>query len=304
MREDRLVENPWSKWEDKADPHVPTGTLQIYNDIGRLLKKEDAPNVLRASMATMCPKRRQYTANGEEGTPLTPRKLINFMLGHLTEKTLQFFIKKGCVGDGKLYKEVRFGDVIGSFKYQDEDIELYDQPEWGFDIKAAEKLLHISAHPDGVGLRNADNKWELIEIKSAANWGFKQFKEEGAGDYLKQAHACMMCDEAKELGVDSVRFWYMRKETGHVWDIVHDYDNALGLEVVSNYIDSVSSVAIASPHGLVSEMTGRGSAKRPTGKKIAKFPCTYCPYLEKCHGKFKLEWKGDQWGNQKPMYVF
>ena len=293
--------NKWAKFEDKADFTIPSGTNQVYNYIGEELMSRDSTDVMRCSAATMCLKRRQLQRMGTKGTPLTPRKLVNFMLGDLTEKVLNHFIKKSCVGEGKMYSEVVFGDPKWSFPLQGEDVWIYDQPTWHNKIN---EDISITGHPDGVGKRNSDGKWELIEIKSAANWGFNSYKKDGPGDYLKQAHALMMCDEAMALGIGNVRFWYLRKETGHIWDSSHDYDMALANLVLEEYIKTSGNTPIPAPHHIVPEIKGRGKVKIPTGRKTAKFPCTYCPYLEECHGKFELDWGKDQFGNGKPIYLF
>lgn len=295
-----LVQNPWAKWEDKADFEVPTATLQVYDYIAKELMNREGGTVLRASAATLCAKRRQLQRLGTEGTPLTPRKIVNFILGDLTEMVVKYYIGQACVGDGKLYRQVNFGDEINSIDIQGKEVKMYSQLEWTTKFKD----LEVKGHPDGIGLRNLDNKWELIEVKSSANWGFSGFQKEGPGDYLKQSCTLMLSNEARELGIDTVRFWYLRKETGHLWDRLESFSKEIADRVEDEYLAAESDVPISAPHRLVNEMAGYGAKKKPTGRMIATFPCTYCPYLEKCHGSFRVDWKGDQWGNSKPIQVF
>lgn len=293
-----LVPNPFAAFEDKADPTVPTATLQIYQFIDDYLKRESDTYVTRASAATQCPKRRQLQRQGAPAEKLTPRKVVNFLLGDLAEKSMLYFLLQGCVGPGKLYSEVDFGEEFGSFNFNEKVIRLYKQKEMILNVPDGPR---VTCHPDGLGKRNSDGKWELIEVKSAANWGFNSFKgEEGAGDYLRQAHATMQSEEAKALGIDSVRFFYVRKETGHIWDRLHQFDIRIAQQVLQEYRQVESDEEIPAPHGLIDE-TFR---KKPTGRKVAGFPCTYCPYLEKCQGKHTVEWKNDQFGHGKPVYVF
>src|SRR5438874_2705653 len=96
----------------------PSATLQIYNFIAEYLNRVENNHINRASSASLCYKRRWFQKNNYESTPLTPRKRVNFLLGDLSEKTIQFFIKEGCTGPGKLYSEVDFGKEIGEFTIQ------------------------------------------------------------------------------------------------------------------------------------------------------------------------------------------
>ena len=288
---DDLIKNPLS--EDSIDATIPTATYSIYSFIHDYLRRDpkDSTHINRASSATLCPKRRWYQKQGFEGTPLFPRKMINFLLGDLSEKTMQFFIQKGCVGPGKLYSKIDFGIPIGEFPIQGKTIMIYQQE----DLTAQIGDLTVTAHVDGWGKRNSDNKWELIECKSAADYGFDKFKDEGPGDYLKQAHVNMKTTKAIELGVNSVRFFYLRKNTGHLWDRLFNFDQTLFDEVIEEYRIANSEQMPKAPYTLQPEMF-RG---KPTGRTVAKFPCTYCNYIKECHGEYKLEFKG-----LTPVYVF
>lgn len=286
-----LLDNPWSKFEDKADPTVPTATLQIYKFIETYLGRKSDTHVNRASSATMCYKRRWYQRNNYESTPLTPRKLVNFLLGDLSEKTMQFFIKQGCVGPGLLYSEVDFGKEIGSFTIQGKKISVYEQE----DLLAKIGGLDVTAHVDGWGKRNSDGKWELIECKSAADYGFDSFKDGGPGDYLKQAMVNLQTDKAIKLGADSVRFFYLKKNTGHLWDRHFPFDSVLAGEVAEEYKIANGPNLPKTPHMLKNE-TFRS---KPTGRIIAAFPCSYCGYLKECQGEYEIDFKG-----QSPKYVF
>ena len=296
---EQLKENPWAKFEDKADVSVPAATLEIYKFISEYYAENKSNNVARCSAATMCVKRNQFQRQGTEGTPLTPRKQVNFLLGALTERAVLFYITHACVGEGKLYSEVDFGTKVGEIEYNGKPLEFYEQPETSFEIDG----LKITGHADGWGRRH-DGVWELIEIKSSANWGFDEFKRQGAGDYLKQSHAMMMTDLAKSRNVTQVRFFYLRKETGHLWDRVHDFDQAIADSVIAEFKAAQSDAFIKAPHALKPEMTGRAPNKKPTGRRCAGFPCTYCPFLRQCHGEYKVEWSDGQFGVSSPKYIF
>lgn len=288
---EQLEENIFAKWEDKAEPTVPTATLQIYKFIETYLARPNDTHVNRASSATMCYKRRWFTRKGYPATPLTPRKRVNFLLGDLSEKTMQFFIKHACVGPGLLYSEVDFGREIGHFTIQNKKISVYEQD----DLIAQIGDIQVTAHVDGWGRRNSDGCWELIECKSAADYGFDSFKEEGPGDYLKQAMVNLQTDRANLLQAKSVRFFYLKKNTGHLWDRHYPFDPELAKEVAEEFKIANGEALPKTPHPLKTE-TFRS---KPTGRVIAQFPCTYCPYLEECQGPHEVDFKG-----QSPKYVF
>jgi len=299
-----MIKNRFAQYEDKIDWEIPSATNMIYEFIEENLnkKRENATDVNRASAATMCPKRRWYQRRGDEGTPLTPRKIVNFALGDLSEKTLLHFIREGCVGPGKLYSEVDFGMETGSFTIQN-GFTVRDYTQGDLHTKAGD--IEIVGHPDGIGKRNSDGKWELIEIKSSANYGFSKFKDEGAGDYLNQAHVLMMSEELQLLGVKDVRFYYLRKETGHVWDILHHFDEKIWAATVEGYRISNQETLPTTPFELEreSKWAGKGKPRKFTGLIKAGFPCSYCPYLDKCHPGLTKEFKKGFDGTISPAFT-
>lgn len=298
-----MRKNPWFEFEDKIEPELPVETIQIYEKIEQDLgRNEGDTNVKRASAATMCPKRRWYQRRGTKGTPLAPRKIVNFMLGDLSEKVIIHLIREGLVGRGKLYSEVDFGDERGSFEVQNGfTVKDYAQR----DLITKVGSIDVVGHADGFGKRNSDGVWELIEIKSAANFGFQSFKAEGAGDYLKQAHVLMQSEYAKAKEVNQVRFFYLRKETGHIWGRVHEFDNRIWEQVVREYATAEQEEEPEAPFELVKELKGqgRGKPKKETGRLMATFPCSYCPYIDTCHKGLRKEFSKGFDGTVKPVFV-
>lgn len=295
--------NPWASIEDQVEPNIPTATLQLYNHISSLEKAKES-NVLRASSANNCVKRRWYQHHGAEATPLAPRKILNFMLGDIAEITIKYFISQALVGEGKLYSEVRFGEKVAKIDLNGKEIVIYSQPPMSFTYKGS----RIAGHPDGLGRRSSDGRWELIEIKSAANYGYLGFTRNEPNDYLKQAHAMLEMDEIKALDCCEVRFFFMRKETGAIWDRLYLADPEMTELVLKEFEESIADEEPKAPYELVDEtktvQKNYQKYKVPTGRKVAKFPCSYCPYLKQCKGEFKKEFKQDQFGPYKPTYIF
>ena len=291
-----LVTNPFAPLEDRADPKVPTATLQIYDFIHNHLKNDGNTTINRASSASLCWKRRWFQRKNTPGEPLTPRKQVNFLLGNLSECVMLYFIKHACVGEGKLYSQVDFGKVIGSIQFQGKMFDLYEQET----LETKVGNINVSGHADGFGKRNSDGKWELIECKSAANYGFQDFQTTGPKDYLKQSAVLMKSDKAQSLQIKEVRFFYLRKESGHLWDRVFPFDERLWVDVQDDYAAAMHPADIPGPYFPINE-TVRG---KPTGRLKLPFPCRgYCPYTVHCHGETEIDWRPDQWGHSKPVFL-
>lgn len=265
-------------------PQTTVGSKQIEDYIEA--SEPDTPGTAnRCSAATMCVKRRWYQNRGLPGEKITARKRINFLLGDLAELTVQHFIEKACVGPGKLYSEVDFGHPIGHMPSR--GITFYEQKTLHLDVPNGPQ---VTGHIDGLGKRNLDGKWELIEIKSSSNYGFDSFLEEGPGDYIKQAHACMMTKELMALDVKTVRYFYLKKETGHIADQSFQFNDSIAHTVLKEFSIAFLDTEPEKPYGL---------KQRKDGVFIAQFPCSFCPYLERCQGKYTMEFK-----NHRVTYVF
>lgn len=297
---EQLEQNPFIDLEDKLNPEIPTVTREIYEQIALELGRKESGTAIRASAASMCPKRRWYQNHGYEGKPLTPRKIVNFLLGDLSEYVIQYFIGKACVGPGKFYSEVSFGEEIGELVVQHKPIKMYKQKE----VITRFGDLEIPGHADGWGKRNSDGKWELIECKSASDYGFKSFIEDGPKDYLKQCHTLMHSDEGKRLDVKETRFFYIRKMTGNIYDKVVQFDSEILNQTRDEFFTSIQDEEPEDPFNLEPEMIGRGKNKLPTGNMKAVFPCSYCSFLEECKGEFVTEFRKSQGGTMAPTYIF
>jgi hypothetical protein len=290
-KKEGVVENPWGRFEEKLDSEIPTATLQVYRQVEKdlMADRQDPANINRASAMNYCERRRWYQKNGEEGTPLTPRKILNFALGDMGEYVVKHFILKGCVGPGKLYSEVDFGEPIGTFTVQHKEVTIYTQQT----VKAVIGGIEVTGHADGWGKRNADGVWENLEVKTAAPYGYEKFVSDGPQDYLEQAHALMLSDLGKERGVTQTRFFYMNKATGHIWDRVEP----LNLDIVAKMekeIRLANGVDIRPrPKRLAPEpeMTGRKPNKKPTGRTKLLWYCGYCPYVSTCYKSLVKEFK-------------
>ncbi len=299
-----LVPNPWALLEDKCDPQTPIGTNQIYSFVIEHFGRDPKDtNVFRASSAPRCPRQNWYKYRGYPGKGMAPRAIINFLQGDIAERVKLYFIRVACVGPGKLYSEVDFGEVLGEIHFQNKPLQIYKQQTVLSDARG----IKIPGHADGWGKRNSDGKWELIECKSAADFGFSTFKTKGPEDYLKQSATLMASDKARELGVVGVRFFYLRKQTGHLWDRFFPYDEALWQEVCDGFHAVLKDEPPPKPYYLVPETKGRGEKKVETGRVVAgDWHCRYCPFLEECQGKFTIEWEED-WqksGTFTPKYIF
>ncbi len=287
--EENLIQNPWQQTDESGESSLPNATLKIYESIDRDLNEKRSNDVDRASSANMCVRRRWYQLHGFESEKLAPRKIVNFFLGDLSERVLLYYIKKALLNH--VYSEIDLGAELGEIKFQGKDITLYAQQDLSFTTPQGYK---ISAHADGWGKRISDGLWELIEIKSAADYGFQSFQKEGPGDYLKQAHALMQTDLAKERACKSVRFFYLRKSTGHVWDRLFHYNDFTARSVLKDFDTVHETNPPDKPYSYV---------KARDGSEVLPWQCGYCPFKEPCQGPFTKVFKGDRFGNQKPSFI-
>ena len=309
MAPQTLEINPFIEDEDKLEKEVPVLSLQVLRYIDEKSQNRDVDkNVFRASASNLCPKRRQLQHEGMRGITTTPRKIINFLFCNITELVWQHYIREACVGPDKFYSEVDFGKEIGRFSVQGDDIIIYEQQT----LKTRIDDLEITCHADGWGRRNSDGEWELIEIKSASNFGYDDFKKKGPLNYLNQAHTTMMSDKAGDLGAKEVRFFYLRKETGHPWDRAFLFDESIWKNVKDEIVKISRHEISVPPYSLIDYFpleSVDGKKKRVRSKvakgKTAPFPCHgYCPYTEVCHGQYEVEWNVGQFGMYKPLYIF
>lgn len=198
-------------------------------------------------------------------------------------------IKEHCVGPDKFYEEVDFGAITGNYTVGDELVLQYSQEDLEFDING----LKISGHVDGWAKRNGE--WVIIECKSSSNLGFKKFQDFGPTDYLQQAHALMLTDKAQDLGVTEVHFYYLRKETGHIWMRSVSYDHKIAKRVKSGFLAAASEEAPRPEYGFIEE-TFR---KKPTGRWTIPWQCGYCPYKDECKPGGEVEFKSG-----KPKFIY
>lgn len=294
-----MFENKWAKNDNSAQMELPEGTFNIYEGIDKDFNTGELDsNVNRGSAANGCVRQRWYKKNGYEAKGMAPRAYINFGLGDASEHIIKYYISRYCVGPGKLYKQVYFGKECGEFTIQHRSIKKHEQLEssWKY-LDDNQEEQEVVCHFDGLG-QLQDGTIELIEIKSASSFGFTTFKKEGPEDYLNQAHSYMMTDLCVEKKVKRVRFFYIRKETGHIFDRQFPYNVALALEVKRGYYDATRKEP---PRQLsLVDVKYRG---KPTGKKKLSWKCEYCPYIEVCRPEYEVSYTKDRFGNQKPVYT-
>ena len=106
----------------------------------------------------------------------------------------------------------------------------------------------------------------------------------------------MLSNKYTRMGVRHVRFFGMRKETGHLWDSLHEFDQKLadGLARDVRMIFSDAMPPRAFP-----------LKKNKAGKWVTSaWQCSYCDFVEECHGKYEVTYKKDQFGSHKPTFIF
>lgn len=305
--EESLTDNSFFKFDEVYEPRIPVASLSIYDWLDKNMARSDSTFIQRGSAMGYCPKRLQFQRLGAKATPLTPRKRIRYAFGDMIEYAITYFISQALVGPGKMYSEVFFGEKAGSFPIARGggtplEIPLYNQVD-------TETVLFdgtiIKCHADGWGKLNSTGEWELIEVKSAADFGFRRFKEQGPTDYTGQAFANICSNKSQELGVKQARFYYCSLN-GNLYDKILRFDAIQWLEIQKKFLSALSEESLPPQYELMPyhpliEVEGKTKRVRDTSSNLkeAPFPCSYCPYLEQCHGKFEIYWE-----KEKPHKVF
>ena len=290
-----MKNNPWADIEDNIEPEVSTAANQIYAGVEKKYEGPPSTHINRASSAPSCPKKLWFQRNGFDCKPIPPRGRLNLEMGNLVEAKMRALILEHNVGPGKLYSEVDFGKETGALEFPDGTIlRTYLEA----DLTAKVGGREITAHCDGIGKRNSDGLCEIIEIKSAANFGYRDFKVSDAPDYIYQAHVLMRTGKAIELGINETRFFYMRKETSHLADRLFAFDEKIWNEVGRRF--EVANQESEPP--IEYDLKEETRYKKPTGRLVAIYPCSYCGYIDQCHKGIKKSFKDDQFKNQRPVY--
>lgn len=272
------------------------GCSEIYDWVTEQLGRKEVGTANRASAAPQCVRKRFLQNQGVQGETMQPRSLVVFATGDVVEHVLKYFISKACVGPGKLYSEVDFGEKTGTFTIQHREFDIFKQETLEYQIAG----VPVTAHADGWGKRNSDGQWECIEIKSSASYGYDKFIAGETPDYIRQVHALMFSPKAKERQVRSARFFYMKKDTSHIFDRLYEYDPKVADQVMREFQVAAAEFEPAPPFQPEDETVYNRKTKTydPTGRQILGYPCSYCEYKSNCFSEAQLDFKGG-----KPIWI-
>lgn len=283
-----------------SDELLSEGAAQIEEGLREFIAKQPLDTyVNRSSSASRCVRERWLKRIGTIGEPTQPRMFLVWKYGHMAEDFYKQLVKMFCVGPEKLYSEVDFGTPIRSFMVDSIEVLQYEQPT--VYTKITDKLT-VTGHVDGWGKRNADDKWEVMDFKTASNYGYDKFVAGEIPEYIYQMASLLLSDKAKELGAESSRLWYWRKETEHLHDKPFPFLKNDIEKVRREFIVAASEPEPAPPYELEQEKTYNRSTKQydPTGRMIIpNYPCGYCAYKAHCYSEVQLEFKSG-----KPVWVY
>lgn len=284
------MKNPYYGVDSYQDLEIPRLSLEIFKAV------EDRPkdtNVFRGSSLGSCLRKLSYQMHGHDGLPLQPRASLVFSIGNQIETAIKHFIRKAC-GDGKLYKSVNFGKPIGTINVDDKVYEYHKQEEW------VNSELGFKTHPDII-FETHEGEFVLGEVKTTTSLGFKEFKTVGVGDYIYQAHANLMTDQARKMGIKKYHFIYIEKNTAQPWDRIFDFDPQIEKEIIEKIRllrESEKTKELLAP-----QYDGIKQVKKGVESIVLPWQCSYCSYVQKCKPDYKLEFYKSWDGNYKPQYV-
>lgn len=187
-----------------------------------------------------CQRKQAYRVYGYEAAPLSSRAIMVFRLGDLIEAEVKSIIKK-YLGDNFqiTFPEEKMEYQVGS-------------------LKLTGLVDGIIEHPERM----------ILEVKSIADHSFKSLNREGlSSDY----HAQALCYE-KALGINKTCFVFYNKNTSHLHEIIHTFDENEWSKVEAKLLN-------------ISGSSKDNLPEREYGPdKNGKLPwqCSYCDFNKQC----------------------
>lgn len=290
------LKNPFFDIDTNSEENVTPITLAIYQGVMDDQNATRSDAILRPSSSGKCARALWYQRNKYEATPIAGRAHLSFMAGHISEDVMKHFIVKYCVGDGKPFKSVSFGEPVRTFWVGGEEVTQYKQITTRTVLPSG---LELPGAIDGL-VQYHDDSWAIMDCKSASDYGFAEVKKTNdPGDYKYQAHCYMFSDVGLKYNVTKFLFMYMRKTTGHLHDFLIHMDPLVINEIDRRFLRASGDVPPDREHSPEIETY----YKKPTGRKTLCWQCSYCAYNTHCWPGAKKDFKKDQFGNYKPVLV-
>lgn len=285
-------------------------------------------DVFRASSAGYCVRRLGYDKLGIRGRPLTPRRLAVFRHGTMIDQALKRdlehalkdkFLNLDRLGGNVWHLEEGGEDIWISFHpdgaYQDENgdigiIEIKTMADYSFERALKGEIDHAylcQAWVYAVGtsfnpvrfLCYRKETSHFVEVVFDRRATETIVTQRFGGDLVKLAtDEPLLLAEVRTPFDPSVEA-EVRAKFIHLSHVHSEADLAQGVNIVEDELVKVQgkekAVEAAAQYG-VGEQKGSWWTFK-TGRKIAGFPCSYCPYVERCLGA-QLEVEGG-----KPLWV-
>jgi hypothetical protein len=290
------LKNPFFDIDTNCEEFITPVTNAIYQGVMDDQNSTRSNAINRPSSSGKCARSLWYQKNNYTATPIAGRAHLSFMAGHISEDTMKHFILKYCVGENKPFKSVQFGEKVNSFWVGGEEVLQYKQIVTSTNLPSG---LILPGAIDGL-VQYHDESWAIMDCKSASDYGFADVKKTNdPGDYKYQAHCYMLSDIGFKYNVTKFLFMYMRKTTGHLHDFTINLDPAVINEIDKRFMLANSDTTPPREY----EPEVETYYKKPTGRKILPWQCSYCAYSAGCWQGTKKDFKKDQFGNYKPVLV-
>lgn len=240
-------------------------------------ERSEAKGKLRMSGGGHCARKQWYSFKGEVGEPLSPRTINTFLMGDICE-----------VGISTLAR-------LAGWEFQSkgsEQIEVFQQVPVPTDRQEpAQEPYLVTGHIDDLLI--VDGKKYLVEYKSASEYSYRSFENEGLSESFGYHSQHSLYLDA--LGLDEGIMVYMCKNTGHLCDRVIKKDMGLVAQAKENWRKILNDPSIPERKFEAVPETYR---KKPTGRIVLPFNCSYCQHVKRCWPGAQLEKHGG-----KPVYV-
>lgn len=286
-------------------------------------------NPFRASAAGYCERRLGYDKLGIEGEPITPRRAAVFRHGHIIDMALKQDLAE-VLGDSFVNL-----DKLPYNKCEIEGVTISFMPDGAFQTNSGEiGIVELKTMADYSFDRAL--KGEIDRAYLCQAWVYHygtSFNPVVFVAYRKEtSHFCEIIFDCRQqekvitqrFGGDPQALW--TNDPLLVADIRTPFDDSVEEEVrgkfrrlaqvtqESELAEGVRAIEAETVSVQGKEKAGAVIAEHPewpigtakisgswykfeTGRKIAKFPCSYCPHIKRCLGA-TLEFKND-----KPIWV-
>lgn len=256
---------------------VESYLIKLHNEGGRIQyavdeewnNGRDQTKWKRCSSAGKCTRQLAYWKHHpDKAEPIRPRALSIFLNGYSIHEQERWLISQ-----------------VADLRFVERNVEFYPNQIVGV----------VPGRVDGVvQLRDGP---ALLDIKTAAEFGFRDMQRQGVPEEYKAQMQCYM----DAMGIPRTIIWAYNKNTSHRAVHMIEWDELVHRKVA----DRFTAVELSTPENLPDrdfKPKREVVRKKETGREYLVWQCSYCPFTEMCYGPLGFELTFDEKTN-KPRWI-